>query len=409
MVEAVCESMNHTTAEVVVVGGGPAGLTAAIALAGAGVETALVAMPAADHDNRTTALLASSVTALDTLGVWQRCADQAGLLKRMRLVDDTARLLRAPEVCFDAAEIGLPAFAYNIENRYLLAALESRAGDIPALQLIAAKAEGLHVGDSHVAVSLGDGGQVTARLAVGADGRRSLCRTTAGIDTEHRSYPQCALTFNLSHARPHGDTSTEFHTESGPFTLVPLPGPRASLVFVVDPSEVPRLTALVDGALAEEIERRSHSILGKVAVEPGRGVFPLATEIADCFGRNRIVLIGEAAHVMPPIGAQGLNLGLRDAATIGELVTAARHDGGDAGSDELTARYEHMRRADVTSRSLAVDLLNRSLLSDFLPLQGARGLGLYLLDRIGPLRRAVMREGVAPAASQPRLMRGETL
>ncbi len=401
--------MNHIIAEVVVVGGGPAGLTAAIALAAAGVETAMVAMSSAAHDNRTTALLASSVTALDTLGVWRRCSEQAAPLRRMRIVDDTARLLRAPEVCFDASEIGLAAFAYNVENRHLLAALEARARDIPALQLIAAKAESVMIGDCDVSVSLSNGGQVTARLAIGADGRRSLCRAIAGIETESRSYPQTALTFNLSHARPHADTSTEFHTESGPFTLVPLPGQRSSLVCVVSPEDAPRLTALADAELAAEIERRSHSLLGKVGIEAGRGVFPLAVEIARRFGQNRIVLIGEAAHVMPPIGAQGLNLGLRDAATVAELVVAARRDGGDVGSDELTARYEHLRRADVGSRSLAVDLLNRSLLSDFLPLQGARGLGLYLLDRIGPLRRAVMREGVAPATSQPRLMRGEAL
>lgn len=401
--------MTHMTAEVVVVGGGPVGLTAAIALASAGVETALVAMPAAVADNRTTALLASSVTALDTLGVWERCADQAAPLKRMRLVDDTARLLRAPEVCFNAAEIGLPAFAYNIENRHLLAALEARARDIPSLRSIGAKAETVTIGDSHIVVSLSDGGQVTARLAIGADGRRSLCRAAAGIETESRRYPQTALTYNLAHTRPHGDTSTEFHTESGPFTLVPLPGQRSSLVFVVDPAEAPRIAALADAELAGEIERRSHSLLGKVAIEAGRGVFPLGSEIARRFGQNRIVIVGEAAHVMPPIGAQGLNLGLRDAATIGELVVATRRDGGDVGAEELTSRYEHMRRADVTSRSVAVDLLNRSLLSGFLPLQGARGFGLYLLDKIGPLRRAVMREGVAPAVSQPRLMRGEAL
>jgi 2-octaprenyl-6-methoxyphenol hydroxylase len=401
--------MNHTIAEVVVVGGGPVGLTAAIALAGAGVETALIAMPAAVTDNRTTALLASSVKALDTLGVWNRYADQAAPLRRMRLVDDTARLLRAPEVCFDAAEIGLPAFGYNIENRHLLAALESRARDISALTFIAAKAEDVTTGESDVSVGLSTGGRITAKLAVGADGRRSLCRSAAGIETESRRYPQTALTFSLAHARPHNDTSTEFHTESGPFTLVPLPGSRSSLVFVVDPADAPRLAALSDVDLATEIERRSHSLLGKITIEPGRGVFPLTAEVARRFGQNRIALVGEAAHVMPPIGAQGLNLGLRDAATIGELVVAARREGGDVGAQDLTARYEHMRRADVTSRSLAVDLLNRSLLSDFLPLQGARGFGLYLLDRIGPLRRAVMREGVAPAASQPRLMRGEAL
>jgi 2-octaprenyl-6-methoxyphenol hydroxylase len=401
--------MKQVTAEVVVVGGGPAGLTAAIALAAAGVETAVVGMTPAAPDNRTTALLASSVTALDTLAVWDRCRMHAAPLRRMRLVDDTARLLRAPEVAFDAAEIGLEAFGYNIENRHLFAGLEGRARDIRPLLLLAPRANEVAISDSGVAVQLEDGGQVTARLAIGADGRRSLCRVAAGIATDGWSYPQTALTFNLAHGRPHYDTSTEFHTESGPFTLVPLPGLRSSLVFVVRPDDAPHLTSLDDADLAGEIERRSHSLLGKVTIESGRGVFPLVVETARCFGQNRIVLIGEAAHVMPPIGAQGLNLGLRDAATIAELVVEVRRDGGDVGSPDVTARYEQMRRADVTSRSIAVDLLNRSLLSDFLPLQGIRGLGLYLLDQIGPLRRAVMREGVEPVTSRPRLMRGEVL
>lgn len=401
--------MNHTTAEVVVVGGGPAGLTAAIALAGAGIETVLVGMTSAVADNRTTALLASSVTALDTLAVWDRCRNHAAPLRRMRLIDDTARLLRAPEVTFDAAEIGMDAFGFNIENRHLFVALEARAREIQPLALLSPRATEVVASSSGVAVQLEDGGQVTARLAIGADGRRSLCRTAAGIAMDGRTYPQTALTFNLAHARPHHDTSTEFHTEFGPFTLVPLPKQRSSLVFVVRPEDAPGLTSLDNADLAVALERRSHSLLGKVTIESGRGVFPLAVETARCFGQNRIVLIGEAAHVMPPIGAQGLNLGLRDAATIAELVVAARRDGGDVGSPELTARYEHMRRADVTSRTLAVDLLNRSLLSDFLPLQGVRGLGLYLLDQIGPLRRAVMREGVEPATSRPRLMRGEVL
>ena len=129
---------------------------------------------------------------------------------------------------------------------------------------------------------------------------------------------------------------------------------------------------------------------------------------ARVFAARRVALVGEAAHVIPPIGAQGLNLGLRDAATIAELVVEAREADRDPGSPELLAQYDRMRRADVTARTAAVDVLNRSLLSDFLPVQSARGFGLYLLDRIAPLRRAVMREGVEPAA-QPRLMRGETL
>ena len=143
-------------------------------------------------------------------------------------------------------------------------------------------------------------------------------------------------------------------------------------------------------------------------VEDHRGFFPLAIESAKSFARDRIALVGEAAHVIPPIGAQGLNLGLRDAATIASLWSRRGATGADVGSPDLLAQYDRMRRLDVTSRTVAVDMLNRSLLTDFLPVQGARGFGLYLLDRIAPLRRAVMREGVEPAA-QPRLMRGEAL
>ena len=394
--------------EVVVVGGGPAGLTAAIALAGAGIETALIARkPPADH--RTSALLAGSVAALETLGVWDACAGQAAPLRTLRIVDATSRLIRAPEVRFTADEIGLDAFGQNIENRHLVAALDSRAAAVESLIRIEGEAVTVESRDSDVVVSTKDGATVMARLVIGADGRRSLCRAAAGIESVSRTYPQTALTFNLAHTRPHRATSTEFHTEQGPFTLVPLTGDRSSLVCVVGPTEAERLQTLDEAELNAEIERRSHSILGKVTVEPGRGVFPLAVETVRSFGRHRIALVGEAAHLVPPIGAQGLNLGLRDAATVGELVVEARRDGGDIGADTVLERYDALRRADVQSRTLAVDLLNRTLLSDFLPAQSARGLGLYLLDRIGPLRRAAMREGVAPRMSQPRLMRGEAL
>jgi 2-octaprenyl-6-methoxyphenol hydroxylase len=401
--------MSGKSVEVAIVGGGPVGLTAAIALAGAGVETALVAKPAGAPDNRTTALLASSVTALDTLGVWQRCRDDAAPLRVMRIIDDTGRLLRAPEVHFAASEIGLDAFGHNIENRFLLAALDACARSLPSLTIIEDAAQAVTIEDKRVTITLEHGPQLVASLAIGADGRRSLCRQAAGIETDGQAYRQTALTFNLGHQRPHQNSSTEFHTQHGPFTLVPLPGARSSLVLVVDPAEAARIGALAESELAAEIERRSHSILGRIEPEPGRGAFPLAIETARRFAVARMALVGEAAHLMPPIGAQGLNLGLRDAATIGELVVAAHRDGTDVGAADLADRYEGSRRADVTSRTLAVDLLNRSLLSDFLPMQGVRGFGLFLMQRIGPLRRAIMREGVAPAAAQPRLMRGVAL
>ncbi len=398
---------NGTSA--IVVGGGPAGLTAAIALASGGIATVLVGKPAARADNRTTALLGGSVTALETLGVWPLCAAQSAPLKVMRIVDDTGRLWRAPEVKFTAGEIDLEAFGYNIENRHLTAALTQRAHQLGHLHIIEDEVRSVTPETGAVGVTLQSGDILRAALVIGADGRHSLCRTAAAIESDEREYPQLALTVCLTHSRPHRDASTEFHTTSGPFTLVPLPGQRSSLVWVLDPARADDIAALDDMALAEAIERASHSLLGKIKVEPGRGLFPLGVATAKAFAANRIALVGEAAHVIPPIGAQGLNLGLRDAASIGERAVAALRDGADIGGDAVLADYDRMRRADIGSRSMAIDLMNRTLLTDFLPVQGLRGLGLYMIDRIGPLRRAVMREGVAPAASQPRLMRGEAL
>jgi 2-octaprenyl-6-methoxyphenol hydroxylase len=400
------KSVNPTA---IVVGGGPVGLTAAIALAQGGVATVLAGKRPARADNRTTALLAASVTAFETLGVWPLCATHAAPLKIMRIVDDTGRLWRAPEVKFDCAEIDLEAFGQNIENRHLVAALEQHASTLPNLRLIEDDVTGVSPQTYAVTVTLKSGESLSASLVVGADGKNSLCRKAADIGFDTREYKQVALTVCLKHSRPHRDSSTEFHTPSGPFTLVPLPGTRSSLVWVLDPHRADEIAELDDATLSAEIERAAHSILGKIEVEPGRGLFPLSAATARTFAANRIALIGEAAHVIPPIGAQGLNLGLRDAATIGELAAQAQRDGNDVGGAPVLAAYDKMRRTDVGSRTLAIDLLNRTLLTDFLPVQGMRGIGLYMLDRIGPLRRAAMREGIAPGSSQPRLMRGEAI
>jgi 2-octaprenyl-6-methoxyphenol hydroxylase len=394
--------------QAMVIGAGPVGLTAAIALASAGIETMLIAR-AAPPDNRTTALLGGSVTALDTLGVWRYAREHAAPLRTLRIVDDTARLLRAPEARFEADELHLDAFGENIENVHLIAALEKRASELPQLARIEQDAAAIEIGDRFVTARLTDGLTISASLAVGADGRKSLCRNAVGIDTSGWSYPQAALTLTIRHARPHRDISTEFHTESGPFTLVPLKGNRSSIVCVVDPADGDLLRAMDASALAREMERRSHSILGRIEVEPGLGYFPLAVETAHAFAKSRIALAGEAAHRIPPIGAQGLNLGLRDAALIAELAAQAFAGNRDIGDAQLLSRYDRERRTDATSRTLAVDLLNRTLLSSFLPLQGARGLGMFVMNTITPLRRAVMREGIAPSSAQPRLMRGETI
>lgn len=383
----------HDTA---VIGGGPAGLAAAIALAQAGARTALVARRVPYADNRTTALLGASVDLLEGLDVWPRCKDKAAALEVMRLVDDTGRLFRAPEVRFSCHEIGLDAFGYNIDNRSLMRALEERAAELPNLVRFDDEAESVVIEAGDVAVRTASGQFLSARLVVGADGRHSLCREAAGIEVTRRELNQTALTFNVGHARPHRNVSTEFHTPHGPCVFVPLPGDRCSVVWVSAAAEAERLRSLSDEELSAAIEKQSHSILGRMTAEPGRNLFPLAIERPKSFGRDRIALVGEAAHVVPPIGAQGLNLGLRDAADIARLANDAIASGQDPGADEILKRYDRARRPDILSRTFAIDIANRSLLNDFLPLQPVRAVGMHLLGAIGPLRRFAMREGLTP-------------
>ena len=359
--------------------------------------TALVARRLPYADNRTTALLGASVDFLQRLDVWPRCQDQAAPLQTMRLVDDTSRLIRAPEVRFSSLEIGLDQFGFNIQNSVLMVALEARAAEFSNLIRFDAEADTISPDDAVVTIGIGDGKSLSSRLVVGADGRQSLSRKAADITVRHRDLDQCALTFNISHSRPHRNISTEFHTPRGPCVFVPLPGNRCSVVWVGYPKDAEQRRAMSDDELAVAAEAQSHSILGRVRVEPGRHLFPLAIEAPGKFAQHRVALIGEAAHVLPPIGAQGLNMGLRDAADIADIAGQAILRGDDPGSREVLSRYQFARRADVTSRIFAIDIANRSLLSDFLPMQSVRAAGLHLIGAIGPLRRLAMREGLAPS------------
>jgi 2-octaprenyl-6-methoxyphenol hydroxylase len=388
---------HSSTSDVAVVGGGPAGLAAAIAIAQSGANTALVARRSLYADNRTTALLGGSIDFLRALEVWPHCQDKAAELRIMRLVDDTGRLIRAPEVRFSCDEIGLDVFGYNIENRVLVSALEERAATLANLTRFDDEAAAINAGEDVVAIKLASGGSLSARLVVGADGRHSLCREAAAITVLRRELHQAALTFNVSHSRPHQNISTEFHTPHGPCVFVPLPGNRSSVVWVSEPKEAERLMALGDEELSHAAEVRSHSILGRMQVEPGRNLFRLAIERPAKFASARIALVGEAAHVLPPIGAQGLNMGLRDAADIAEAVRRAFTLGEDPGCSSVLDRYASARRADVMSRTFAIDVANRSLLSAFLPAQSLRAAGLHLIGSFGPLRRLAMREGLSPS------------
>ena len=396
--------------DVAVIGAGPAGLAAALAMAALGVDVVLAAPPhdpvRARADRRTTALIGSSVDFLINLGVWEACAGAAAALEGIRIVDDRGDLLRAPEVLFMASELGLSRFGANVPNPVLTAALAAAVARAPRIRWQATAAvERVEIGADDVKLALAEGGSISARLVVAADGRQSRARAAAGIATRSWTYPQSALALSFQHERAHGAVTTELHRRQGPLTVVPLPGNASSLVWVESPGEAQRLCALDDAAFGHELEARLHGLLGGVRdIEP-RAAYPLSGLSAARMAHKRIALVGEAAHVIPPIGAQGLNLGLRDAAAIAECAADALARGDDAGAPSTLAIYERARAADVESRALAVDLLNRSLIYDFLPVQALRGIGLHLLASLKPVRRLAMQAGMAPAGPLPRLMR----
>ncbi|MTH97148.1 UbiH/UbiF family hydroxylase [Roseibium sp. RKSG952] len=382
--------------DVCVVGAGPSGLSAALVFAKQGFSTALIAPEVNHADGRTTALLQASIDLLDQIGVWDGLVLKTAPLARMRMIDDTGRLVRAPEVTFDSVELELDAFGYNILNTDLNAALEDEISKSDNILYINEIASSFNLGSECALIETASGRVIEASLLIAADGRNSSVREAAGIDVRRWSYPQVALVLNLEHERPHHNISTEFHTPTGPFTLVPLPGRASSLVCVENTEGADRLRGLNKDDLALELERRAHSILGKFKVASKPQTFPLSGMNAKALTANRVALVGETAHVFPPIGAQGLNLSLRDVAALGRVAAEARSKGADIGAPEALSNYERERKTDIVTRTGAVDLLNRSLLTDLLPLQVARSAGLYLADKVTPLRKLLMREGMAP-------------
>ncbi len=380
--------------EIVVVGAGAVGLAAGIALAGRGWRTAVAGQAGARRDGRTVALMDGSVQFLRGIGVWDAIASHAAPLETLAIVDDTGGLFRAPPVSFHASEIGLDAFGQNIESAELVSALESHASKLPLLTLLADAMTGMATNDEGAMVTLASGATLSARLVVGADGRTSPVRQAASIHAREWRYEQVAITAILDHDRAHRETSTEFHTRKGPFTLVPLPGKRSSLVWLTDPRHAEELQAMDAEAFARAVERQAQSMLGAMRLAGPRGAVPMGGLSLDRFTAERVALVGEAAHVFPPIGAQGLNLGLRDVMALAEAIGIPP---GDPGFASALVAYERARGFDVRSRTGAVDALNRSLLAGFLPVDMVRGLGLMALSRIKPLRRFVMRQGLGAA------------
>ncbi len=374
-----------------------------------GLDTICLA-PAIDRtrlrqDTRTTALFAGSIELLRNINVWPRCAHRAAPLKALRMVDDTGRLLRAPELLFQASELGVSAFGHNIANAALIEALLARSEELPHLKrLETAGVVEIHPTERCIHLKTHESRQFSSRLIIGADGRKSRCREALGAHTKEWHHDQVAIATWFAHAFPHQHTSTEFHRRPGPLTTVPLPDNRSSLVWVERPDEAKRLMSLNESVFIETLEERLSSFLGRITELAPRAAFPLTVQSVSPIAASRIALVGEAAHVIPPIGAQGLNLGFRDIAALGDIVMDHRNSG-DPGSAAALSDYRAARKTDVASRTLAVDLLNRSLISDMLPASAARGLGLHAMAMFPALRRTMMRQSMQPTQNIPRLMR----
>ncbi|MBE7731832.1 FAD-dependent monooxygenase [Devosia faecipullorum] len=378
-------------ADIIVVGGGLAGLAATISLARLGL-TIIHLAPLAPPDRRTSALMMPSVDFLRRSGLIEDPATIGHALTAIRIIDATPRLIRAPETLFDATEIGLPAFGWNFGNAALLARFQQAApeGAIETRNLPVTdyRREG-NLG----AVTLSDGAILRAPLVVGADGKKSLIRTKAGIGTREHPFAQSALVCDLELGRPIGGTSVEFHYPNGPFTLVPAGGSKANLVWIDEEHVLKAAQAGGPETLLAALREKSQRLFGAISLTSPSAIFPLSVLSVAQAGRDGAALVGESAHAFPPIGAQGLNLGLRDVADLVASVSATDRTRPDWGI-AVSADYAERRAGDLLRTGSIVETLFRSLLADMLPSQTMRAGGLWALKLLPGLRKQAFALGM---------------
>lgn len=384
--------MSQREVEIVVVGAGITGMAMALALARAGRPVTLLAagpLPTADAsrpaDGRTAALLQPAIDLLRRLGVFDPAALGAEPLFRLRIVNQADP--EAPSLTFDAAEIGLEAFGWNIPNATLAARLAAAVRGQPLVTVLD-RAPLAAVVETRDRLELRAGPErLAARLVIGADGRDSVVRETAAIGVVDKDRGQTAIVCRFAHARPHRNVSTELHRKGGPFTMVPLPGRNSSLVWVDTDARSAARLALDDAGFRHAMAELALPWLGAIGAVSVRHAYPIRARLAKALTAPRRALVGEAAHVMSPLGAQGLNLSLRDVDTLADLL--ARHEG-DPGADTLLAAYAAARDSDVKTRFWGVDTLNMLVKSSLPPFRRASSLALGLLDHLPPARRVLM-------------------
>ncbi|TFL17863.1 FAD-dependent monooxygenase [Jannaschia formosa] len=385
--------------DILISGAGPAGLAAACALGAEGHRVTLVdpAPPVTGEDApgadlRTTALLQPARSLLERAGAWDGLAGHGTRLDVMRIVDASTGAVASRD--FAAGDIGQESFGWNFPNWLLRRELLARVEALPNVQTrFGLGVSGLFTRSTGARVTLSDGARLTAALVLACDGRDSPLRELAGIGARTVRYGQTALVFAVAHEVPHDHVSTEIHRSGGPFTLVPLPdrdgAHRSAVVWMDEDAEQARRLALDEDAFAAESNARSAGVMGPLRVVSPRAGWPILSRLADRLTAPRLALAAEAAHAMPPIGAQGLNTSLKDIAALRDL--AERHP---LGGPEMLAAYQRRRWPDMAARMAGIDLLNRTSIAGGAPVQALRSAGIRTIHDIAPVRRTLMRMGL---------------
>ncbi len=396
--------MTRISTNILISGGGVAGLTAAAAFGSAGFSvicadpTAPVTSAEADGaDLRTTAFLQPSIPVLQAAGLWARLEPFAAPLQIMRIIDAGGEIAE-PRVIkdFNAADISDTPFGWNLPNWLLRREMVARLIELPNVSFLPGIAtRNLLTRESEALVTLSDTRKVSAKLVIAADGRASTMREALGIPVKTTRYGQKALAFAVTHPIPHDNVSTEIHRSGGPFTLVPLPHrnglPCSAVVWMETGPEAQRLAALPAPEFEAAINARSCQILGPLTLASRRSVWPIITQIAARMAGERVALMAEAAHVVPPIGAQGLNMSLADLATLLELAQA---DPANLGSAKMLDAYHRRRHFDVQARVTGIDALNRASMIEGQFLRDLRAGALNAFYSVASVRKTLMKAGL---------------